>query len=159
MLRCVTYFYLRKWYCESAIFEAFVQDLIFKWSETVATRDTRAKSEGLPLLFVAFIGNIPFLKALRINSPPSERALTLSKVFVFSLLVESKRHLFIDSLQIFQLEILLGKSYIWILIYRKCPTTRMGLPRTCYCDVIKGDQWRLYISRTIYHIEFVDNLF
>ena len=67
-----------------------MQDLIFKWSETVATRDTRAKSEGFPLLFVAFIGNIPFLKALRINSPPSERALTLSKVFVFSLLVESK---------------------------------------------------------------------
>ena len=64
--------------------------LIFEWSENLATRDTRAKSEGLPLLFVVFIGNIPFLKALRIDYPPSERALTLSIVFVFSLLVESK---------------------------------------------------------------------
>ena len=36
-----------------------------------------------PLSFIAFIGNIPLLKALRVNSWPSVKGLILSKVFLF----------------------------------------------------------------------------
>ena len=70
-----------------------------------------------------------------------------------------KRDLFIDWLQISQIEFVFGKIYIWSLLYRKCLATRMGLPWTCHCDITKADQWRFYISRTIYHIEFVHSLF
>ena len=55
------------------------------------------------------------------------------------LLVESKERPFIDLLQIFRIEIPFGKSYIWSLLYQKCPATRMGLPGTCHCDVTKAD--------------------
>ena len=37
-------------------------------------------------------------------------------------------------------EIPFGKSYIWNLLYRKCPASRMRLPGTCHCDVTKADQ-------------------
>ena len=62
-------------------------------------------------------------------------------------------------LQIFRIEIPFGKSYIWNLLYRKYPITRMGLPGTGHYDVTKADQWRSYISRTIYHIELEHTLF
>ena len=42
----------------------------FEWSETLATEGTWAKSKGHSLPFVAFIWNIPHLKALRVNSQP-----------------------------------------------------------------------------------------
>ena len=46
---------------------------------------------------------------------------------------------FIDLLQIFGIEIHIGKS-LWNLLCRKCPATRMGVPETYYCDVTKADQ-------------------
>ena len=51
-----------------------------------------------------------------------------------------KKGIFIDLLQIFGIEIPFGKSYIWNVLYRKCPTTRMGVPGICNCDVTKAAQ-------------------
>ena len=37
----------------------------------------------IPSPFVAFIGNIPLLKTLRVNSRPSQRAYTLSEASLY----------------------------------------------------------------------------
>ena len=37
-----------------------------------------------------------------------------------------------------RIKILFGKSYIWNLLCRCCPATRMGVPGTCYSDVTKA---------------------
>ena len=55
-------------------------------SSLAKSEGSEANIRGHPFFCVAFIGNIPLLKAWRLNSRSSTRAFTLFKVLCFSVL-------------------------------------------------------------------------
>ena len=52
-----------------------------------------------------------------------------------------------DSIQIFRIEILLGRSNVWNILCQKYLATKIRVPKTFHCDITKSDHIKSYIER------------